>query len=115
MAFNKKCCRGPPGPTGPQGLQGDTVYLVNNKPSEIILLCDTNPPSIYETTINASNDIFLLDSYPYSNEDFLVKKSDILINKKPEFKLIKLHDSNDHINKYEKRELKNNNSKHSHK
>ena len=43
---------------------GDTIYLVNNTLSQILLLTDTIPPSTYELTINASLDIILLDNYP---------------------------------------------------
>ena len=42
--------------------EGDTIYLVNNTLSKILLSRDTIPPSICESSLNASLDILLLDN-----------------------------------------------------
>jgi len=72
---------------------GDTVYLVNNTLSEIVLLMDTSPTSTCEPTINASLDIILLDNYPSISP---VNK--IINNNLKSFKLVKLDGYNNNNN-----------------
>lgn len=42
--------------------EGDTIYLVNNTLFNISLYTDINPSNTYETTVNATLDIILIDS-----------------------------------------------------